>query len=85
MAIVEENAAAARAEEKAAFLLRLRTGGIRDLDLLRALEKVPREMFVPHRFVDLARRDLVLPIGLRSNPVRAFAGCADDRSAWRRA
>ncbi len=63
LAIVEENAAAARAEEKAAFLLRLRSGGIRDLDLLRALEKVPREMFVPHRFVDLARRDLVLPIG----------------------
>ena len=63
LAIAEENAAAARAEEKAAFLLRLRSGGIRDLDLLRALEKVPREMFVPHRFVDLARRDLVLPIG----------------------
>ncbi len=63
LAAAEENAAAARTEEKAAFLLRLRSGGIRDLDLLRALEKVPREMFVPHRFVDLARRDLVLPIG----------------------
>src|ERR1700678_1633183 len=62
-ALQEINAAAARAEEKAAFLLRLRASGIRDLDLLRALEKVPREMFVPHRFVDLARRDLVLPIG----------------------
>lgn len=62
-ALQEIDAAAARAEEKAAFLLRLRTGGIRDLDLLRALEKVPREMFVPHRLVDLARRDLALPIG----------------------
>ena len=59
----EMDAAAARSEEKAAFLLRLRTGGIRDLDLLRALEKIPREMFVPHRLVDLARRDLALPIG----------------------
>ncbi|MGH6818167.1 MAG: protein-L-isoaspartate O-methyltransferase family protein [Methylovirgula sp.] len=59
----EIDAATARAEEKAAFLLRLRTGGIRDLDLLRALEKVPREIFVPHRLVDLARRDLALPIG----------------------
>ncbi|MFZ0558970.1 MAG: rRNA adenine N-6-methyltransferase family protein [Methylovirgula sp.] len=59
----EIDAAAARAEEKAAFLLRLRAGGIRDLDLLRALEKVPREIFVPHRLVDLARRDLALPIG----------------------
>ncbi len=62
-ALQEIDAAAARAEEKAAFLLRLRAGGIRDLDLLRALEKVPREMFVPHRLVDLARRDLALPIG----------------------
>src|SRR5579863_10424269 len=44
-------------------MLRLRASGIRDLDLLRALEKVPREIFVPHRFVDLARRDLALPIG----------------------
>ncbi|QAY97435.1 protein-L-isoaspartate(D-aspartate) O-methyltransferase [Methylovirgula ligni] len=63
MAVAEEDAATARGEEKAAFLLRLRSSGIRDLDLLRALEKVPREMFVPHRFVDLARRDLALPIG----------------------
>ncbi|HKH81027.1 MAG TPA: protein-L-isoaspartate(D-aspartate) O-methyltransferase [Methylovirgula sp.] len=62
-ALQEIDAASARAEEKAAFLLRLRASGIRDLDLLRALEKVPREMFVPHRLVDLARRDLALPIG----------------------
>jgi protein-L-isoaspartate(D-aspartate) O-methyltransferase len=59
----ELDAATVRAEEKAAFLLHLRAGGIGDLDLLRALEKVPREIFVPHRFVDLARRDLALPIG----------------------
>lgn len=63
LAVADEDAAAARGEEKAAFLLRLRSSGIRDLDLLRALEKIPREMFVPHRFVDLARRDLALPIG----------------------
>ena len=63
LAVAEVDAAAARGEEKAAFLLRLRSSGIRDLDLLRALEKIPREMFVPHRFVDLARRDLALPIG----------------------
>lgn len=62
-ALQESDAASARAEEKAAFLLRLRASGIRDLDLLRALEKVPREIFVPHRLVDLARRDLALPIG----------------------
>lgn len=63
LALAEEDAAAARAEEKASFMLRLRASGLRDLDLLRALEKVPREIFVPHRFVDLARRDLALPIG----------------------
>lgn len=62
-ALQEVDVASARAEEKAAFLLHLRASGIRDLDLLRALEKVPREMFVPHRLVDLARRNLALPIG----------------------
>ena len=51
------------AQAKAAFVLGLRARGIRDLALLRALEKVPREIFVPHRYVDLARRDLSLPIG----------------------
>jgi protein-L-isoaspartate(D-aspartate) O-methyltransferase len=51
------------AEAKAAFVLGLRGRGIRDLALLRALEKVPREIFVPHRYVDLAGRDLALPIG----------------------
>jgi protein-L-isoaspartate(D-aspartate) O-methyltransferase len=61
--VSEDDAASARAEERAAFLLRLRARGIRDLDLLRALEKVPREIFVPHRLVDVARRDLALPIG----------------------
>lgn len=52
-----------RAETKAAFMLRLRALGIQDLDVLRALERVPRELFVPHIYVDLARRDLALPIG----------------------
>ncbi len=51
------------AEAKAAFVLQLRARGIRDLALLRALEKVPRDLFVPHRYADLAGRDLSLPIG----------------------
>lgn len=55
--------AGAAAEAKAAFVLGLRARGIGDLALLRALEKVPREIFVPHRYADLARRDLSLPIG----------------------
>lgn len=50
------------AEARAEFLLRLRARGLRDLAVLRAIETVPREMFVPHRYVDLANRDLALPI-----------------------
>jgi protein-L-isoaspartate(D-aspartate) O-methyltransferase len=44
------------------FLLRLRENGIGHVDILRALETVPRDIFVPHRLVDLAWRDLALPI-----------------------
>ena len=51
------------AEAKAAFHLRMRARGIRDLAVLRALELVPRQTFVPHRYLDLANRDLALPIG----------------------
>ena len=45
-----------------AFLLRLRARGISDLSVLRALEVVPRDVFVPHRYRDLALRDIALPI-----------------------
>jgi protein-L-isoaspartate(D-aspartate) O-methyltransferase len=44
------------------FILRLREKGIGSLDLLRALETVPRDLFVPHRLVDLVWRDISLPI-----------------------
>lgn len=50
------------AQIKAAFLMALRARGIQDLNLLRALENVPREIFVPHRFTDLARRAIALPL-----------------------
>ena len=49
-------------EARAEFLLGLRARGIGDLDVLRALETVPRENFVPHRYADLANRDMALPI-----------------------
>jgi protein-L-isoaspartate(D-aspartate) O-methyltransferase len=52
-----------QAEATAEFLLRLRAQGIRNLDLLRALEMVPRRNFAPHRYADLAGRDVALPIG----------------------
>jgi len=53
---------AIEAQNKAAFLMDLRARGIQDLGLLRALETVPREIFVPHRFADLARRAIALPL-----------------------
>lgn len=51
------------AEAKAAFHLRMRARGIQDIRVLRAFELVPRQAFVPHRYLDLAQRDLALPIG----------------------
>lgn len=45
-----------------AFLLRLRARGISDVAVLRALELVPRDLFVPIRYRDLAWRDMALPI-----------------------
>jgi protein-L-isoaspartate(D-aspartate) O-methyltransferase len=53
---------AIEAQNKAAFLMALRARGIQDVGLLRALETVPREIFVPHRFADLARRAIALPL-----------------------
>jgi protein-L-isoaspartate(D-aspartate) O-methyltransferase len=53
----------ASAQATAEFLLRLRALGIHDLALLRAFETIPRRAFVPHRYRDLAGRDIALPIG----------------------
>ena len=50
------------AQAKAAFLLTMRARGIQDVNVLRAFETVPREIFVPHRYQDLARRHLALPL-----------------------
>lgn len=46
----------------ASFILSLRAKGIRDTALLRAMELVPREVFAPRRFRDLARTDVALPL-----------------------
>ena len=46
----------------AAFLLALRGRGISDLGVLRAMEGVPRELFAPRRYADLARQDVALPL-----------------------
>ncbi len=49
-------------QRRMAFLLALRARGIADLAVLRALEVAPREMFAPRRYLDLALRDVALPI-----------------------
>mgnify|MGYP000864627282 CR=1 FL=1 len=49
-------------EARGALLLALRQAGVRDVDVLRAIETVPREIFVPHSLRDIAQRDLPLPI-----------------------
>ncbi len=54
--------ASARAEAKAQLLLRLRSRGLRDLDLLRALENTPRENFVAPAYAELALRDVAAPL-----------------------
>jgi protein-L-isoaspartate(D-aspartate) O-methyltransferase len=53
----------AQAEQRAQFMLLMRARGIRDLDLLRALERTPRALFIAQRYADIAWRDIALPIG----------------------
>ena len=48
--------------EAAAFVMALRARGIRDIGVLGAMERVPRELFAPRRFADLARTDVSLPL-----------------------
>lgn len=46
----------------AAFVMALRGRGMRDTAILRAMEQVPREPFVPEAHRAQARRDLALPL-----------------------
>ena len=48
--------------EAAAFIMALRARGIRDTAVLRAMERVPRDLFAPRRFADLSRTDVSLPL-----------------------
>jgi protein-L-isoaspartate(D-aspartate) O-methyltransferase len=54
---------ASEAEERAQFTLAMRAKGVDDLELLRALERAPRALFMPQRFADISARDVALPIG----------------------
>lgn len=48
---------------KARLILSLRRAGITDTRVLSAIERVPRELFVPETFRDRAYDDTALPIG----------------------
>ncbi|QEL21434.1 methyltransferase domain-containing protein [Bosea sp. F3-2] len=59
---MSEEVPASEGERTVAFLLSLRARGVRDLALLRAMERVPRDRFAPSRFADLAREDVSVPL-----------------------
>jgi protein-L-isoaspartate(D-aspartate) O-methyltransferase len=44
------------------LIMQLRRRGIRDTNVLRAIERVPRELFVDPAFADHAYQDIALPI-----------------------
>ena len=48
---------------KVRLVLALRQSGITDTRILSAIERVPRELFVPATFRDQAYEDMALPIG----------------------
>ena len=49
--------------KKIRLILALRQGGITNTEILAAMERVPRELFVPEAFRDRAYEDTALPIG----------------------
>lgn len=53
---------ASAVEARGALLLALRRAGVRDLDVLRAIETTPRDIFTPFALRDLAQRNCPLPI-----------------------
>ena len=56
-------AAASAIEARGALVLALRQSGLRNVDVLRAIETIEREIFLPFRLRDLAARNCPLPIG----------------------
>ena len=79
---------ATESEERAQFTLAMRAKGINNLDLLRALERAPRSLFMPPRFADISGRDIALPIGcgqtsLPASIVAAMIAALDLKPAHR--
>lgn len=51
-------------EKKIELIMHMRKSGIRDLNVLNAIERIPREVFIPPLFQSRAYDDAALPIGL---------------------
>ena len=49
--------------KKLRLIMELRRGGVSDQHVLGAIERIPRELFVPATFVDQAYENVALPIG----------------------
>jgi protein-L-isoaspartate(D-aspartate) O-methyltransferase len=52
----------ASAQDQVSLIMQLRCRGIRDTKVLRAIERVPRELFVDEAFAGHAYQDIALPI-----------------------
>jgi protein-L-isoaspartate(D-aspartate) O-methyltransferase len=52
----------ASAPDQIGLIMQLRRRGIRDTNVLRAIERVPRDLFVDPAFADHAYQDIALPI-----------------------
>lgn len=50
--------------KKIRLVMTLRTAGIQDTAVLSAIERVPREHFIPEQMMDQAYEDIAVPIGL---------------------
>lgn len=50
--------------KKIRLIMKLRRSGITNTDVLTAIERIPREAFIPKTFHDQAYEDTALPIGL---------------------
>lgn len=50
------------AQNQIGLIMQLRRRGIRDADVLRAIERIPRELFVDDAFAEHAYQDIALPI-----------------------
>ncbi len=64
------------ANKRIRLIMDLRTKGITDTRVLSAIERVPREQFVPSQAIDQAWEDIALPIGLGQTISQPFVVAA---------